>query len=127
MVVGGPDQAYALYDDDPRVGVEHRCSTFRAPRRVARVVLLILPAVTFYALPDSRFEVFCSLFLEVEVYPERLDLGPHQVIRTCCSYLGEFFGVAPADELEDVFRGVIEAQNLVGHLQLAGLWGFSAP
>src|SRR5215217_8929410 len=33
------------------------------------------------------------------------------------SYLGEPLRVAPADELEDIFRGVIAAQDFVGHLR----------
>jgi hypothetical protein len=61
--------------------------------------------------------------MRIEVHPQWLHLGPDQVVGAGGAHLGELLGVSSADELDDVLRGVIQAQNLVGNLQLAGLWG----
>src|SRR3712207_4464441 len=116
MVVCGSDETYAGDKDYPRVGVEHRRVALGVSLPFARVVLLVLLSVCLYALAQLRLQLVCALLLRIEVHPQGFDLRPYQVVRAGSSYLGELLRVPAADELEDIFGGVIGAQDLVGCL-----------
>src|ERR687897_1686061 len=79
-VVGRSDEPDAGDHDDPRVGVEHRRVALRVSLSVARVVGLVPPAVSLYALAQLRLQFVCAFPLRVEVDPEGSDLRPHQVV-----------------------------------------------
>src|SRR5215211_483040 len=108
-VLRGGYESDALDEDYPRVGVEH----LLVGLLVAREVLLVVPPVAGDALPEPLPKLVDAFVLGVEVYPKRSDLRPNQVVGAGRPDLREFFRVAPADEGEDIFRGVIHPQYLV--------------
>ena len=108
-VLRGGYESDALDEDYPGVGVEHLLVGLLVAREVRFVVLPVAGDV----LPEPLPELVGAFVLGVEVHPKRPDLRPDQVVGAGRADLREFLRVAPADEGEDVFRGVIHPQYLV--------------